>query len=80
VILDFARTEPNRLWLTDLTEHPRQKGKVNFAVVLDARSKRVVGWSIDSSQIASLLVKALGMAIENREAERVVIHSDLGTQ
>ena len=50
------------------------------AVVLDAFSRRVVGWSIDSSQTAGLVVNALGMAIENRKAEGVVIHSDHGTQ
>ena len=77
---DFARSEPNRLWLTDITEHPTREGKVYCAVVLDAFSRRVVGWSIDSSQTANLVVNALGMAIENRQAEGVVIHSDHGTQ
>ena len=77
---DFARTEPNRLWLTDITEHPTREGKVYCAVVLDAYSRRVVGWSIDSSQTSNLVVNALGMAIENRQAEGVVIHSDHGTQ
>ena len=77
---DFARTEPNRLWLTDITEHPTRECKVYCAVVLDAFSRRVVGWSIDSSQTANLVVNALGMAIENRHAEGVVIHSDHGTQ
>ena len=77
---DFARTEPNRLWLTDITEHPTREGKVYSAVVLDAFSRRVVGWSIDSSQTSNLVVNTLGMAIENRQAEGVVIHSDHGTQ
>src|SRR4051812_16262772 len=76
---DFARTEPNRLWLTDITE-PTREGKVYCAVVLDAFSRRVVGWSIDSAQAATLVVIALGMAIENRQAEGTVIHSDHGTQ
>jgi transposase InsO family protein len=77
---DFARAEPNRLWLTDITEHRTFEGKVYCAVVLDAFSRRVVGWSIDTSQTAGLVVNALGMAIENRKAEGVVIHSDHGTQ
>ena len=77
---DFARSEPNRLWLTDITERRTRDGKVYCAVVLDAFSGRVVGWSIDSSQTANLVVNALGMAIENRQAEGVVIHSDHGTQ
>ena len=62
---DFARTEPNRLWLTDITEHRTREGKVYCAVVLDAFSRRVVGWAIDSSQTANLVVNALGMAIES---------------
>lgn len=77
---DFARSEPNRLWLTDITEHRTREGKVYCAVVLDAFSRRVIGWSIDSSQTSNLVVNALGMAIENRQAEGVVIHSDHGTQ
>jgi putative transposase len=77
---NFARTEPNRLWLTDITEHQTREGKVYCAVVLDTFSRRVVGWSIDSSQTANLVVNALGIAIENRQAEGVVIHSDHGTQ
>jgi putative transposase len=77
---DFARSEPNRLWLTDITEHRTREGKVYCAVVLDAFSRRVVGWSIDSSQTSNLVVNALGMAIESRQAEGVMIHSDHGTQ
>jgi putative transposase len=57
---DFARTEPNRLWLTDITEHRTREGKVYCAVVLDAFYRRVVGWSIDSSQTSNLVVNVLG--------------------
>lgn len=49
----FPRTEPNRLWLTDITEHPTREGKVYCAVLLDAFSRRVVGWAIDSSPTSS---------------------------
>lgn len=75
---DFARTHPNRIWHTDISEHPTRQGKVYCAVVLDAFSRRVVGWSIDSSQTANLVENTLGMAIENRRAEGVVIHSNHG--
>jgi putative transposase len=40
----FVRDRPNQLRLTDVTEHPTRKGKVYCAVVLDALSRRVVGW------------------------------------
>lgn len=50
------------------------------AVVLDTFSRRVVGWSIDSSPNAALVTNALGMAIETREAtSQTAIHSDQGT-
>jgi putative transposase len=78
----FRRARPNELWLTDITEHPTREGKVYCAVVLDAFSRRVVGWSISHNPTAALTSNALGMAIEQREAARgeTVIHSDHGTQ
>jgi putative transposase len=76
----FAREEPDRLWVTDITEHPTHEGKVYCAVVLDVFSRRVVGWSIDATPTAALVTNALGMAIEQREPDGTVIHSDQGTQ
>jgi len=78
----FGRESRDQLWVTDITEHPTQEGKVYCAVVLDAFSRRVVGWSIDAHPTAALVSNALGMAIQQRRpAERAtVIHSDQGTQ
>ena len=77
----FQHDEPNRLWVTDITEHPTREGKVYCAVVLDAFSRRVIGWSIDASPTAALVTNALTMAIEQRTPEQgTVIHSDQGTQ
>jgi putative transposase len=77
----FHRSERNRLWVTDITEHPTQEGKVYCAAVLDVFSRRIVGWSIDASPTATLVTNALGMAIDQREpSEGTVIHSDQGTQ
>jgi len=57
------------------------EGKVYCAVVLDACSRRVVGWSIDSSPTAALVTNALGMAIDTRRPPSgTVIHSDHGVQ
>ena len=50
--------------VTDITEHPPREGKVYCAVVLDAWSRRVVGWSIDSTPSTALVTNALGMAID----------------
>ena len=66
----FVREQPNQLWVTDVTEHPTREGKVYCAVVLDAFSRRVVGWSISHNPTAALTSNALGMAIEQREAQR----------
>jgi transposase InsO family protein len=64
----------------DITEHPAREGKVFCAVVLDAFSRRVVGWSIDAAPSAALVTNALGMAIDRRRpTESTVIHSDQGT-
>jgi transposase InsO family protein len=77
----FARQAPNQLWVTDINEHPIREGKVHCAVVLDAFSRKVVGWSIDASQTAALVTNALGMAIGHRTPTAdTVIHSDHGVQ
>ena len=77
----FARSEPNQLWVTDITEHPTREGKLYCCVVLDTFSRRVVGWSIDASPTAALVTNALGMAIDSRRPQAgAVIHSDQGVQ
>jgi putative transposase len=77
----FSRAAPDQLWVTDITEHPTREGKVYCAVVLDTFARRVVGWSIDSTQTAALVTSALDMAIRNRAAQPgLLIHSDHGVQ
>jgi putative transposase len=77
----FARTERNQLWVTDITEHPTREGRLYCCVVLDVFSRRVVGWSIDTSPTAALVTNALGMAIGSRNPHSgTLIHSDQGTQ
>lgn len=74
---DFTRAAPNEFWITDTTEHRTRESKVCCVVVLDAFSRRVVGWSIDSRQDAAPVTTALGMALHNCEATPgTVIHSD----
>jgi transposase InsO family protein len=81
---DFHRDGPNQLWVTDITEHPTREGKLYCCVVIDAYSRRVVGWAIDSRQRADLASSALGMAIDARSVAGQVpggiIHGDHGTQ
>jgi putative transposase len=75
----FARTQRNRLWVTDITEHPTREGRLYCCVVLDTFSRFVVGWSIDSSPTAALVTNALEMAIGSRNPNPgTLIHSDQG--
>jgi putative transposase len=77
----FTRTGPDQLWVTDITEHPTREGKRYCAVVLDAGSRRVIGWAIETTPTAALVTNALGMAIESRRpAAGTLIHSDQGVQ
>jgi len=66
--------------VTDITEHPTREREVYCAVAIDTFSRRVVGWSIDSSPAATLVTSALGMAIGNRRSDGTIIASDHGTQ
>jgi putative transposase len=76
----FRVTEADRLWVSDITEHPTNTGRVYLAVVLDAWSRRVVGWSIADHLRSELVVDALQMAIWRRQPDGTIVHSDHGTQ
>jgi len=66
----FNPDRPDRLWVSDIAEHPTREGKVYLAVVLDAWSRRVVGWSIAEHLRSELVVDALDMAIWRRHPGR----------
>ena len=78
----FNVTAPDRLWVSDITEHPTAEGKVYVAVVLDAFSRRVIGWSIADHIRAELVVDALQMALWRRRPikDQTICHSDHGSQ
>jgi putative transposase len=72
----------DRLWCMDITEHPTRSGKVYLAVVIDAWSRRVVGWSIADHIRAELVADAIQMATWKRQPPKgqVIAHSDHGAQ
>ena len=78
----FTVAALDRLWLTVITEHPTAEGKVYCAAVMDAYSRRIIGWSIDTSQKTELVVDAIGMAILRRRpaVNSTILHSDHGTK
>jgi putative transposase len=77
----FHRVRANELWVTDISEHPTREGKLFCAAVMDAFSRRIVGWSIDSRQDSTLVINSLDMAIRNRRPELGgIVHADHGVQ
>lgn len=77
----FVADGPDKLWVTDITEHPTRTGKVYCAAVVDVFSRRVVGWAIADHIRAELVVDALDMARWRRHPEPgTVVHSDRGSQ
>lgn len=77
----FDRLAPNELWVTEVTQHRTREGWVCCAAVLHAFSRRIVGWSIDSKQDATLVVNALDLAIRNRRpTPGAIVHADHGVQ
>ena len=77
---DFAPEGPDRLWVADITYIPTGAGFLFLAVVVDAWSRRVVGWSMENHLRTSLVLQALDMALWQRKPETVIHHSDQGTQ
>lgn len=77
----FVAEGPDRLWCTDITEHPTRLGKVYCCAVLDVFSRVVVGWSIADHMRSDLVVDALQMATWRRRPEAgTIVHSDRGSQ
>ncbi len=77
----FTAAAPNRLWVADITYVPTWSGFVYLAVVLDAFSRRIVGWSMADHLRTELVLCALEMALWRRRPDAGVIHhSDQGCQ
>jgi putative transposase len=73
---DFTAEKPDELWVADITYVPTDAGYLSLAVVLDAFSRRVVGWTMADHLRTELVLDALDMAAEQRSPEGTVHHSD----
>ncbi|MDH6284944.1 putative transposase [Prescottella agglutinans] len=80
VARNFTADEPDRPWLTDITEHRTDEGKLYLCAIKDCFSGRIVGYSIDSRMTAELAVAALRNAIALRDPSETIVHSDRGSQ
>ena len=77
---DFTESMPDRLWVADITYVPTWAGFLYLAVVLDAFSRRIVGWSMATTLATRLVLDALNMALMTRRPRGVIHHSDQGSQ
>jgi len=77
---NFTASQVNELWLTDITEHRTDEGKLYLCAVKDIHSNRIVGYAIDNRMKASLAVAAVRNAIMLRTPNGTVVHSDRGSQ
>lgn len=76
----FVADRPDKLWVTDITQHRTGEGWVYCAAVIDVFSRRCVGWSIADHLRTELVLDAVDMARIRRRPEGTVLHSDRGTQ
>jgi putative transposase len=78
---NFATEEPDQLWVADITYVRSKEGFVYLAFILDACSRKVVGWSMATHLRTGIVVDALQMAIARRKpSPGLVHHSDRGVQ
>ena len=75
------RCRSYQLWVADITFVPTSAGFMYLAVVLDAWSRKIIGWSMANHLRAELVIDALDMALgQRRPAHGVIVHSDQGSQ
>ena len=77
---NFTADRPNMLWVADITYIPTWAGFLYLAVVLDAFSRRIVGWSMATTLHMQVVLDALNMALWQRRPSSVIHHSDHGSQ
>lgn len=77
---NFAASGPDQLWVADITYIPTWAGFLYLAVVLDAFSRRIVGWAMETHLKTELVLDALHMALWRRRPSSVIHHSDQGCQ
>jgi putative transposase len=80
---DFTADRPDALWVTDLTYVPTRSGMAYACFIVDAFSRRIVGWRVAANMKTAMVLDALEMARVSRGGRRLVglvAHSDAGSQ
>ena len=76
----FTVSQPNKVWVTDITYIRTWQGWLYLAVVMDLFSRKIVGWSTCPTIHRELVLDAVLKAVRRRHPRRTLIHSDQGTQ
>ncbi len=80
---NFTAAAPDQLWVTDLTYVPTRSGMAYVCFIVDAYSRRIVGWRVASNMKTEMVLDALEMARRTRGSQRLVglvAHADAGSQ
>jgi len=74
---NFSATKPNEKWVSDITYIKIEKGFVYLAVIMDLFSRKIIGWSLDTTMTNQLIIGAFEMAVASRQVEPgLILHSD----
>ncbi len=78
---NFKASKPNEKWVSDITYIKIERGFVYLAVIMDLFSRKIIGWSLDTTMTNQLIMDAFNMAVSIREVEPgLILHSDRGVQ
>ncbi len=78
---EFDQQKPNQVWLSDITYLRTQAGWAYLAAVMDAHTRKILGWSLDDHMQEDLVIGALQMAIgRGNPPSGLILHSDRGSQ
>lgn len=77
----FTANRPNEKWVSDITYIKIERGFVYLAVIMDLFSRKIIGWSLDTTMTNQLIIDAFNMAVASRKLEPgLILHSDRGVQ
>jgi putative transposase len=78
---NFQASKPNELWFADISYISTRAGWMYLAAIIDAFSRKIVGWSMDKFQTTNLVKNALLNALRRQNPQNnLVLHSDRGKQ
>lgn len=78
---EFTASKPNEKWVSDITYIKLERGFAYLAVVMDLFSRKIIGWSLDTTMTNQLIIDAFKMALSSRNVEPgLILHSDRGVQ